>query len=145
MITISFTIASAFVAVNAALGAESPAVFPAQVHERVLQDKELADVLQRFDHIFVREVKDPVKITGKLVVFFLKALAAEAFDRRGQNPPEAANAGGFFSLALQKDRGGIKHVRIFDLNGFRIVGALDRDRDPLLKIRQNEFHISAPP
>jgi hypothetical protein len=144
MIAISFTIASAFIAVNAALRAKSLAVFPAKIDERVLQDEELADVLKRFDRVFIREVKDPVEIAGKLVVFFLEALATEALDRRGQDPLKAEDPGSFFDFAFQKDRGRIEHVRIFNLNGLCIEGALDRDRDPFLKIRKNELHISAP-
>ena len=77
MIAIFFTIASDFIAIDAALGAKPLATGFAQMNERMLDDQKFAHVLQRFDLLLAGEVKDPVDIKRKILVFFFEALAAD--------------------------------------------------------------------
>ena len=53
MITIFFTIARAFIEIDAAMRAKSPATCFAQMHQRMFDDQKLAHVLKRFDRILV--------------------------------------------------------------------------------------------
>ncbi len=64
MIAIFFTIASAFITIDAAMGAKSPATGFAQMHQRMFDDQEFAHVLKRLDRILAREVEDPVDLKG---------------------------------------------------------------------------------
>ena len=62
MIAIFFTIASAFIEIDAALGTESAAAFLTQMHERMFNDQELTHILKGFDRILPRKVEDPVNV-----------------------------------------------------------------------------------
>ncbi len=64
MIAIFFAIASAFVEIDAAMRAKSPAIRFTQMHQRMFDDQEFAYILKRFDRILPGEVKDPVDIKG---------------------------------------------------------------------------------
>ena len=98
MITIFFTIASAFIQIDAAKDTKSFTTGFTQMHERMLNDQQLSHVLKRLDHILARKVKDPVNIEGKFFVFLLQTFATDPPDRRRQNPLQAQNAGTFFGL-----------------------------------------------
>ena len=62
MIAIFFTIASAFIEINPALGTEPPAVLLTQMDQRVFDDQEFTDVLKGFDRILTGEIEDPVDL-----------------------------------------------------------------------------------
>jgi len=51
MIAIFFTIASAFIEINAAMGAKSAAICLTQVDQRMFDDQKLAHILKRLDRI----------------------------------------------------------------------------------------------
>ena len=80
MIAIFFTIASAFIEIDAAVRAKTPAAFLAQVYERMLDDQKLAHVLQRLNLLFARKIEDPVDFEGQFLVLFFQTIAADATD-----------------------------------------------------------------
>ena len=51
MIAIFLTIARAFIEIDAAMGAKSPAACFAQMHQRMFDDQEFAHILKRLDRI----------------------------------------------------------------------------------------------
>ena len=64
MIAIFFTIASAFIEIDAANGTKSATAFFAQMHEWMFDDQKLAHIFKRFNGIQAGEVKDPVDRKG---------------------------------------------------------------------------------
>ena len=62
MIAIFFTIASAFIKINATLRAKPSTIFLAKMYERMFDDQKFAHIFQRLHDLFIGEVEDPVHI-----------------------------------------------------------------------------------
>ena len=64
MIAIFFTIASAFIQIDAALGAKPLAARLTPMNQRMLNDQKLPDIFQRFYTLLIGKIENPVHVEG---------------------------------------------------------------------------------